>query len=243
MKRLLSTIRLDVQLQFRNGFYYAAAFVAILSVLLLGRLPPASLTWFLPVLIVNNLIINNFYFMGGLVLLEKGEGTLEAQVVTPLRTGEYLASKAATLSLLSLLETVVIVSLTLGLDFNVFALIAGVVLTSIFFMLAGFIVVARYDSINEYLLPSVLYTALLSLPLLPYVGVGQSWLFYLHPLQGMLLLLQAAFRPLATWQLLYGLGYSLLWLALIYHLSQHTFHRFVITKEGTRRQHARGRST
>lgn len=230
MKRLLSTMRLDVQLQFRDGFYYAAAFVAVLSVLLLGQLPATSLAWFLPVLIVNNLIINNFYFIGGLVLLEKGEGTLEAQVVTPLRIGEYLAAKGATLSLLSLLETVVIVSLTVGLGFNVFTLVTGVVLTSIFFMLAGFTVVARYDSINEYLLPSVLYTALLSLPLLPYVGVGQSWLFYLHPLQAMLLLLQAAFQEVATWQLIYGVIYSALWLGLFYRVSQRAFYHFVISK-------------
>ena len=174
--------------------------------------------------------------MGGLVLLEKGEGTLEAQVVTPLRTGEYLASKGVSLTLLSLLETLVIVGLTIGLGFNVLILSVGVGLTAAFFMLAGFIVVARYDSINEYLLPSVLYTALLSLPLLPYVGVSESWLFYLHPLQPLLLLLQAAFRPVAAWQLIYGVVYSGLWLFLSYRFGQHTFYRFVISKEGTRRQ-------
>ena len=235
MKRLLASIRLDIRLQFRNGFYYAAVFVAIFSVLLLSQLHYASLAWLLPLFIVNNLIINNFYFIGGLVLLEKGEGTLEAQVVTPLRTGEYLASKAITLALLSLLETLLIAGLTAGLDFNVLILSAGVVLAAVFFMLAGFIIVARYDSINEYLLPSTLYTALLALPLLPYVGVAESQLFYLHPLQPMLLLLQAAFRPATTWQLTYGVAYSSLWLVLTYHFCRRTFHRFVISKEGTHR--------
>ena len=230
MKRLLASIRLDVRLQFRNGFYYATAFVAVLSVLLLGRLPYTSLAWLLPLFIVNNLIINNFYFVGGLVLLEKSEGTLEAQVVTPLQTREYLAAKAITLSLLSLLETLLIAGLTAGLGFNVLILSAGVLLTAVFFMLAGFIVVARYDSINEYLLPSVLYTALMALPLLPYAGVAESWLFYLHPLQPMLLLLQAAFRPVTTWQLAYGVVYSIFWLALIYHICRRTFHRFVISQ-------------
>ena len=235
MKRLLASIRLDVRLQFRNGFYYAAAFVAVLSVLLLSQLPDASLAWLLPLFVMNNLIINNFYFVAGLVLLEKGEGTLEAQVVTPLRTDEYLASKAMTLALLSLLETLLIAGLTAGLNFNVLILSAGVTVMAIFFMLTGFIVVARYDSINEYLLPSVLYTALLALPLLPYVGVAESRLFYLHPLQPMLLLLQTAFRPAAAWQLTYGVVYSSLWLVLIYHFSRRTFHRFVITKEGAHR--------
>lgn len=239
MKRLLATIRLDVTLQFRNGFYYAAVFIAALSVLLLRRLPGDRLAWLLPLFIVNNLIINNFYFVAGLVLLEKGEGSLEAQVVTPLRSGEYLASKAITLALLSLLETVVIAGLTAGLNLDILLLGGGTVVTAIFFMLAGFIVVARYDSINEYLLPSVLYTALLVLPLLPYTGVGESWLFYLHPWQPMLLVLQAAFRPLATWQLIYSLGTGALWLAFFYHVSQRTFHRFVIRREGTRQKRIR----
>jgi fluoroquinolone transport system permease protein len=115
MKRLIATVRTEFQLQFRNGFYYAAAFVAVLLVIALLQLPVQSRALFLPLLMMQNLMINTFYFTGGLVLLEKGQGTLEAQVVTPLRTWEYLAAKVITLGILSLVESTVIVVLGYGL--------------------------------------------------------------------------------------------------------------------------------
>jgi fluoroquinolone transport system permease protein len=87
MKRLLATVRCDAQLQLRNGFYYATAFVVLIWSLVLLRLPDLDFGWLLPALVAGNLLLNTFYFVGGLVLLEKDEGTLEARTVTPLRTG------------------------------------------------------------------------------------------------------------------------------------------------------------
>lgn len=240
MKRLLATIRWDIQLQYRNGFYYAAAVVVVLWAALLSQAPGrGNLAWLLPALVLNNVLINAFYFIGGLVLLEKGEGTLEAQVVTPLRAGEYLVAKVITLTLLSLVENLVIVSLTVGLRFHIFPLVAGVVLSAAIFSLVGFVAVARYDSINEYLFPSMLYATLLLLPLFPYVGIGESWWFYPHPVQAALVLLQATFQPVSAWQIVYGLLYAALWLGLCFGASRRAFYRFVIAREGVRRAGAR----
>jgi len=80
----------------------------------------------------------------------------------------------------------------------------------------------------------VLYTAVLTLVLLNYFGLWESWLFYLHPLQAPLLLLKSAFSPLKNWQVIYGLLYSALSVGLIFLLSQKMFYRFIITKEGVR---------
>ena len=91
MHRLAATVLLDLRLQLRNGFYYAVAFVLACWFLLLTRLPPLDWGYVLPAVVFGNLVMVNFYFVAGLVLLEKGEGTLEAQVVTPLADWEYLA--------------------------------------------------------------------------------------------------------------------------------------------------------
>jgi fluoroquinolone transport system permease protein len=232
MKRLTATIRTEFQLQFRNGFYYASAFVAALLVIALLQIPAESRALILPVMMLQNLMINTFYFTGGLVLLEKGQGTLEAQVVTPLRTWEYLAAKVVTLGVLSLLESTVIVVLAYGPGFGFFSMTAGILLMAAFLTLFGFIVVARYDSINEYLLPSVLYLFAFSIPILDYFEIVQSWLFYLHPMQAPLLLIKAAFLPVAPWQILYGVLYAGVWVGLIYIWSKRSFHRFIVRKEG-----------
>lgn len=234
MRRLLATVRCDVTLQLRHGFYYATAFVLIVCVALLSRIPTLDLNWLLPTLVLGNLLLNTFYFISGLILLEKGEGTLEAQVVTPLRTWEYLASKISTLTLLSLVENLVIVMLLAGLGFNPLPLAMSIVLTAALYCLAGIVAVVRYASINEYLMPSVLYTSLLSAPLLPYLVQWDSWLLYLHPLQATLLLAQGAFQPLARWQMVYGVLYSALWIGLLAYWARRAFQRFIITGAGVK---------
>lgn len=235
MKRFFSTLRWDIQLQFRNGFYYVSGFVAVLVILSLRQLNDVNWGFWLPPVILENLVINSFYFMAGLVLLEKGEGTLEAQIVTPLRTGEYLASKIISLGLLSLIETLLIVVFLAGIDFNWLWMVLGVLLLIAFYSLYGFFVVSRYDSINEFILPSVLWTLAFSLPLLSYFDIYRGWLMYLHPLQPMLKLMEASFTSLPTWQLIYGILGSLFWVGIMYFFSIRAFYRFVIRKEGSRK--------
>jgi fluoroquinolone transport system permease protein len=234
MKRLLSTMCLDARLQVRNGLYHAATFVALAFVMLLKQFPQLDLSRLWPAIILENLVVNSYYFVAGLVLLEKGEGTLEAQVITPLRSAEYLVSKVATLTALALIETLLLVVLVHGPRFNWLALIVGIVLMVAIYTLYGFVVVSRYDSLNEFLLPSALWTMGFSLPLIRYFGLSQSWLLYLHPLQAPLVLMQAAFEPTDLWRILYGLLYGTVWIGAVFWLCQRAFYRFVISKEGTR---------
>jgi fluoroquinolone transport system permease protein len=234
--RLVSTLHWDARLQFRNGFYYASAFVAVVFIVLLSQfsIHQKTLALLLPAILMQNILMNTFYFMAGIVLLEKGEGILEGLVVSPLRKGEYLLSKVITLTLLSLVEVMVVAIALYGFGFNLSLMAAGVVLLGIFFALLGFVAVARYESINTFLLPSVLMVTLLSIPLLDYFGLWQSWLVYLHPVQAPLLLMKAAFQPVAGWQLVYGVVYSVVWVGVTYAWSRRAFYRFVILKQGVR---------
>ena len=116
-------------------------------------------------------------------------------------------------------------------DVNWLALLAGVMETAVFFCLAGFIIVVRYDSINEYLLPSIFYTTLIGLPLVAYLVGGEHWLLYIHPMQATLMLLKGAWHPLLWWQTIYALIYPGLWIVWLTRLSLRAFHRFVITKQ------------
>ena len=231
MKRLLATMHCDALLQVRNGFYSATAFVVLIWSLVLFQLPDLDFGWLLPALVAGNLLLNTFYFVGGLVLLEKDEGTLEARTVTPLRTREYLAAKGITLTLLALVENLIIVALFRGFRFDLLPLVAGIVLASGIYVLAGFIAVVRYGSINEFLMPSVVYTSLLTFPLLPYLGQWEHGLLYLHPLQAPLVMLRAAFEPVPAWQLIYSIGYGGASITLAYIWSRRAFVHFVIAGE------------
>ncbi len=234
MIRLTATVRADLRLQFRNGFHYATAFVVVLWLLVFGRLERTSLDlqWVLPAFVLDNLVINSFLFMGALVLLEKAEGTLRAQVVTPLLIGEYLGAKVITLTLLGLLQNLAVMLVFGGLTPGLLPLVIGVALASTLYILAGFLVAARYASINEYLLPAIACIALLLAPLLAYTAGWDNWLLRLHPVQAVLLILQAGFRPVDAGTLIYALLYSLLWVVLLYRASRRAFERFIIGRAG-----------
>lgn len=228
MYRLLATLRTDARLQLRNGFYYATGFVLAIYALALSQLPGlgARLAWLVPALVLNNLAITTFYFAGGQVLLEKAEGSLSAQVVTPLRAGEYIASKTLTLTLLSLAYNLAIVALLVGRGVGP-ALVVGVAVAAAIYTLFGIVAVARYTTLNEYLLPSTVYIGGLMLPILPYALGWDHPLLYLHPIQAPLVLMRSASAPISAWQWAYGLLYSLLWLGLAYRLAHRAFRRHI----------------
>jgi fluoroquinolone transport system permease protein len=133
MSRLAATFKTDARVQFRNGFYFATAFVVVFSILLLRWLPAEAALLILPVVILENVLVNTFYFMSGLLLLERVEGTFVAQSVTPLRDDEYLASKLGTLSVLSLVESLLIAVAVFGIDTWLIAMAVGVVLAAVLF--------------------------------------------------------------------------------------------------------------
>jgi fluoroquinolone transport system permease protein len=236
MKRFLATLRCDVRLQFRNGFFYATGFVLLIWALVIRQFGSSgvalNLDWLLPAMLLNNLLIGSFYFLGGLVLLERGEGTLEAQVVTPLRVSEYLASKVVSLGGLALAQHLALVLLMAGPNVSLLPLLAGLAAAATLYILVGFAVVVRYRSINDYLLPSIPYAGALMLPVL-YAAGWDHWALYLHPMQPAVVLMRAAFAPAIPWQLVYGAAGSALWIAGGYLLARHSFERFVVARVET----------
>lgn len=215
MTRLSATLRTDVRVQFRNGFYFATAVVVVSSILLLRWLPADAAALLLPVVLLENVLINTFYFVSALLLLERGEGTFAAQSVTPLRVDEYLASKLLTLTALSLVESLLIAVAVGGPDPRLVALAVGIALAATLFGLVGVALVVRYDAMNEFIMPSVLYTALLSLPVFGYFGVGGGTWYLAHPIQGPLELMRIE-ASFTTGGMAYAIGYPLLWIPPIY---------------------------
>jgi fluoroquinolone transport system permease protein len=220
-----------MRLQVRNGFYAASVFIVAVWAGLFSQIPYLDLTVLWGGVIAANLMITTFYFIGGLVLLERDEGSLAARSVTPLRPGEYIGSKVLTLTGLAVLENTILTLLLAALGFVRIGagfplMILGTALISILYCLAGFTVVVRYRSINEYLMPSILYIFLLGLPLVDYFGLWRSPVFYLHPLQAALILMRG---DASMGAVLYGLLYSAAAIALAAVLAGRAYRRLVLS--------------
>ncbi|MCA9837507.1 MAG: hypothetical protein KC422_11340 [Trueperaceae bacterium] len=229
MTRFGSSLRTEVIVQFRQGFYFVSLFVIVIFSLLLAQLPKQNLKleMVIPGFLVINFVLTTFFFVGALVLLEKAEGSLFGLAVSPLLEYEYLLAKVVSLTGLAALESLAVVGLVFGWQFKFAYLLLGMLVLGALYTLLGFSIMARFRSINDYLLPAGLAVTLLILPLLDVLGIWHSSLFYLHPIQPALLLMQAAFRPLTFWELCFAGLASFVWLGLVFVWAQEVFRRIV----------------
>jgi fluoroquinolone transport system permease protein len=225
MSRLLASARCDMELQARNGLYFATGFVLLVTLALLAALPPSGLARLLPAVALNTMGVTAFYFSAALALLERAEGSASARLVTPLRPGEYLGARAATLGLLAVAQHLAMGLLLVGPAPALLALAAGVALAAAILALAGYAATAGRRAINDFLLPSVPWLALLLAPLVPDVLGWRSPLLWLHPLQGPLVLMRAAVAPTAAWELALALALGLAWTGAALWLARRAYEK------------------
>jgi fluoroquinolone transport system permease protein len=227
---MFGTLKLDLRLQYRYGFYYAAAFITLLWIALLFTIPKPYLQVIVPLVIFTDLGVVGFYFIAGQILFEKSERTIYALLLTPLTFREYLASKLASFSILAWIISILVVTVSYGFEVDFLLLSLGIILTSIFFLLIGVIAVLPYQSISSFIIPSQLYIIVFYLPLIDYLGWFKSILFYLIPTQGSLVLLKAAFGGAGNTslgQLIFAVFYMLIWIVGLIKIAQGQFEKHI----------------
>jgi fluoroquinolone transport system permease protein len=227
-------LRMDVRLQTRYGFYYAAVFVALIWISVIRTLPRQILSMAATLAVFVDLGIVGMMFIAGQVLFEKGERTLYVLVTTPLTFAEYLTAKLLSLTALAWLLSVVTVTMTYGTGFSLLALTAGVIPMSVIGLLVGLITVAPHTSISNLTTVIPLPALVLALPLADYLGWVKTPLLYLSPTQGSMMLLQGAFSPVTGWRALGALAHQVVWIAVLVYWARARFDRHIVAREGGR---------
>jgi len=229
--RLLAQMRLDVRLQVRNRLYTIGIAMAVLLGLA-GRyaFPNEALGVALPAFFLLILGGSTYMFVAAMIMLERGDRTLEAVRITPLRLGEYMTSKVVTLTAFTLVESAIIVIIAWGVrDIAVLPFVVGIVLLGAINTLLGVAQVAKHETVTDFLVPGAMIVSLvLILPLFHFLGMWTSPFWYLIPTRAPLALITAAFGPIATGEWIYGLAYSGLWLLIAFLLARRQFTRHVV---------------
>ena len=177
-------------------------------------------------------------FLGALVLFEKSENVLQALVITPMNTDDYLLSKIISLTILSLISAALFAILMVvfnNIMINIFYLIIGIILTSMMLILLGFIIVSRVDSINGYLLVMLIaFIGLTFPPLLQLFGLFENPILYLWPTQASFILFDGVFNAskLNFWEIVYGIVYQLFWIGFFYYFAKKAFYKYIVIKGG-----------
>ncbi len=235
MTRLLNALRLELTLQYRQKFLHAAVFSGLVWLAVLLPMPHRLRPVVEPYVLLGDIAIIGFFFIGGVVFFERQERTLSAVISTPLRFWEYLVAKLTVLLAVTLVVAVTVVSIADGFSYRVAPLVAGVLLGASLMLLVGFITSLPFRSVSDWFMTAVIpLTVFSGLPVLYYSGVWPHPIGYLIPTLGPLLLLGSAFDQvtLAPWQVVYSLVYSAACIAGLYRLAKALFVRHVIERSG-----------
>jgi fluoroquinolone transport system permease protein len=235
MNRLLSTLRLELTLQYRQKFLHATVFSGLIWLAVLLPMPHRLRPVAEPYVLLGDIAIIGFFFIGGVVFFERQERTLSAVISTPLRFWEYLAAKLTVLLAVTLVVAVTVVSIADGFSYRVAPLVAGVLLGTSLMLLVGFITSLPFRSVSDWFMTAVIpLTVMSGLPVLYYSGVWPHPIGYLIPTLGPLLLLGSAFDQvtLAPWQVVYALAYPAACIAGLCRLAKALFVRYVIERSG-----------
>jgi fluoroquinolone transport system permease protein len=219
MSAFVAALRWDVVVQARNGFYWATAFVVLVVGGLLLAVPEAArateAAW-VPALVAVNLQITTFFFVAGLLLLERDEGTLLALAVSPLTPAAYLATRTLSLTTLAGIETIALVSMAFADSPSWPLLLAGASALGVIYTGIGAVLATRYASVNALLLPASVVVTLLLLPLLPHFGLAPRVAFLAHPIEPALTLMRAAYEETTIVNVAFGVLGSTWWGAIAF---------------------------
>jgi fluoroquinolone transport system permease protein len=232
MTRLMSAVRLELTLQVRQKFLHAGIFSGLIWLAVLLPIPVGLRSVAEPYVLLGDISIIGFFFIGGIVFFERQERTIAAIVSTPLRFWEYLGAKLTVLVLISVLVAVTVATIAHGFAYHPVPLVVGVVLGTLLMLLTGFISSLPFASVTDWFLAATVPLAVLSLPILFYSGLWPNPVLYLIPSQGPLLLLGAAFDQvtLAVWQVAYAVLYPVVCLAGLFRAARAMFVRYVVER-------------
>jgi fluoroquinolone transport system permease protein len=205
MYRFLNTLKSDITFQLRQGFYAIYVLVTLVYMVVMMKLPESIKAVAVSLTVFSDPSVLGFFFIGGLVMLEKDQGMFRYLTVTPLSPGEYLLSKAFSMALVAMMAGSTITLTTYSGHVNWFYLIPGILLTSLFFTLYGILPAAKSRTINQYFIRMVPYLLFMILPCFSAIGFPYDYLFNIFPSVAGLRLIMGAFTGLAPLEALLNL--------------------------------------
>lgn len=231
--RFLSLLSQDIRFQIRHGFYHAYLIISFLYILLLYFIPNQEMKELISVIVIfTDPSSLGFFFIGGMILLEKDQQIFDPLFVTPVKVQAYIFSKLISLSLLATATSVLIKTVAFGFTYHFINMFIGVFLTSLFFSLIGINIAAKANSLNHFFLLAMIYTPIFSIPLLSTLQLYDHVAFYLIPMRASLLLIEGSFQSLNLAQYLYSISMLILSIIIAYKIAYKQFHQHIVIRIG-----------
>ncbi|WP_113671064.1 ABC transporter permease [Vallitalea guaymasensis] len=201
--RMTGALKTDFKFQMKQGFYIIYFFLTIIYMVILSMIPKEFKNIILPIIVFSDPSVVGFFFIGGIIMLEKLQGIINYIVVTPLSIKEYILSKVFTLSLLAVIagEAITFVSINSGVNNIILAI--GIFISSVFFILIGIIVVVGCKTLNQYMVKMVPFLMLLIIPCISIIDFKFSYILTVIPSVAGFRIVYGAFND---WNIIEAIG-------------------------------------
>ncbi|MDA3846620.1 MAG: hypothetical protein PF505_08770 [Vallitaleaceae bacterium] len=230
MRKLLAAIKLDLYHQVRSGILGIYVIITILYIVLIGFLPESIRSYAAFYIIFTDPSVLGFFFIGGIIMLEKQQGVIDYQVITPLSPKMIILSKVISLALVSCISgTAIVIASKTQVNYLIFLIC--IILTSSFFTLVGAWVAVRCDSINQYFVKVIPMMFVVILPCFAMIKFPYYQLFRIFPSFMAIDAMYTGFFGDFSWWTLLELGGLLVYILLMWSLVEKAFASHVVFKE------------
>ncbi|MGL1893538.1 MAG: ABC transporter permease [Spirochaetaceae bacterium] len=219
MNYLPALIKQDIKFQFRHGFYLVYGIITVIYAVLLKLLSINVASIISPIIIFSDPTFIGFLFIGAILFFEREQRITEVLFITPITKSAYILSKCISLTTISLLVVIIITLVIHGPFINWFYLLLGVTLTSFIFILLGMLISNYLKKVTTYMVVGGLCLSPASMPILYYLGLSDSKLFYLIPTTASIKLIDASINGgISGMDFLYSFLYLTVLTAILFKL-------------------------
>jgi len=170
----------DIRFQFKYGFYFLYLIFTIFYISLLYALPAAWRERAAVLMIFTDPASMGLYFMGAIVLFEKGQRVLDSIAISPVKPLEYVVSKLISIALIST-SVGLLIGCGGGVVLNPFFFVLGVFLGSCLFSAVGLMLAANIATLNQFIVATIPAELIINVPAIAwFLGWKPGWLIA-HP--------------------------------------------------------------
>lgn len=175
-------------------------------------------------IILSDPAMIGFIFIGLTIILEKDQEVLAALFITPMNRHFYLMSRVLVLSLISLVCSLGMGFMAYGAAFNLIHFSIGAFSICVLCCFIGIYVVSFTQEILHFVLRSIPFLIVMSLPMLNYFQLTDLTLLKIFPMQGSIYLISnsAGSSPNAS-EIIYGYILIAFWVPVLYWFVYRTF--------------------
>lgn len=181
MKRICNLIKSDIKFQNKYGFHTLYLFFSLVYIGVLYVLPENWRERVSSLIIFSDPAMLGLIFIGAIVLFEKSERVLNSLAVSPVKTSEYVISKAISLALISTICGLLIAFLSRTKIANYPIFICGLFFGAILFTCMGLILGTRIATLNKFIIKITPLLIIIQLPVVVYQFWSSHPLWLLHP--------------------------------------------------------------